>query len=206
MCAVALHVLRETLTLAHPVIPFVTEEIWSYLPGSDGLLMVAPWPAPDDALLDEAAEAELARAIAAVQELRAWRDRVGAAPGRALEARLEASGYERTADAVARLARVEWTENGTAPIATVPVPGGNVAVLESDAVDTEAEAKRAAAERAAARQRDQAVGGQARQRGLRGEGPAARGPGRARQARAAAGGAGGAAVMHGPGPARRRDL
>ena len=147
MCAVALHVLRETLTLAHPVIPFVTEEIWSYLPGSDGLLMVAPWPAPDDALLDEAAEAELARAIAAVQELRAWRDRVGAAPGRALEARLEAVGYERTADAVARLARVEWTENGTAPIATVPVPGGNVAVLESDAVDTEAEAKRAAAER-----------------------------------------------------------
>ena len=77
--------------------------------------MAGPWPAPDAALIDEAAEAELARAIAAVQELRAWRDRVGAAPGRALEARLEAEGYERTADAVARLARVEWTENGTAP-------------------------------------------------------------------------------------------
>jgi valyl-tRNA synthetase len=83
-----------------------------------------------------------------VQELRAWRDRVGAAPGRALEARLEAGGYERTADAVGRLARVEWTENGTAGAATVPVPGGNVTVLASDAVDTEAEARRAAAERA----------------------------------------------------------
>ena len=34
--AVALHVLRETLALAHPVIPFVTEEIWSYLPGRRG--------------------------------------------------------------------------------------------------------------------------------------------------------------------------
>ena len=93
--------------------------------------------------VDEAAEAELARAIAAVQELRAWRDRVGAKPGASLEARLEAEGYERTADAVARLARVEWTENGTAPAATVPIPGGNVAMLASDAVDTEAEAKRA---------------------------------------------------------------
>jgi valyl-tRNA synthetase len=145
--AVALHVLRETLALAHPVIPFVTEEIWGYLPGSDGLLMTGSWPAPDESLIDETAEAELTRAIGAVQELRAWRDRVGAAPGRALEARLEAEGYERTADAVARLARVEWTENGTAGIASVPVPGGSVTVLASDAVDTEAEARRAAAER-----------------------------------------------------------
>ena len=80
-------------------------------------------------------------------QLRAWRDRVGAAPGRALEARLDAEGYDRTADAVARLARVTWTDNGTAPAATVPIPGGNVAILASDAVDTEAEAKRAAAER-----------------------------------------------------------
>ncbi len=145
--AVALHVLRETLALAHPVIPFVTEEIWSYLPGSTDLLMAGPWPTPDSDLVDEAAEAELARAIAAVQELRAWRDRVGAKPGASLEARLEAEGYDRTADAVARLARVTWTENGTAPAATVPIPGGNVAILASDAVDTEAEAKRAAAER-----------------------------------------------------------
>ena len=145
--AVALHVLRETLALAHPVIPYVTEEIWSYLPGSEELLMAGPWPTPDAGLIDEAAEAELARAIAAVQELRAWRDRVGAKPGASLEARLEAEGYERTADAVARLARVQWTENGTAPAATVPIPGGNVAILASDAVDTEAEAKRAAAER-----------------------------------------------------------
>ena len=118
--------------------------------------MAGPWPTPDEALVDEAAEAELARAIAAVQELRAWRDRVGAAPGRALEARLDAEGYDRTADAVARLSRVTWTENGTAPVATVPIPGGNVAILASDAVDTEAEAKRAAAERTRLEARDRA--------------------------------------------------
>jgi valyl-tRNA synthetase len=147
VAAVALHVLSETLALAHPVIPFVTEEIWGFVPGAEGLLMARPFPGPDAALVDEAAEAELARAIEAVQELRGWRDRAGAAPGRTLEARLDAEGYERTADAVARLGRLEWTANGTEPVASVPVPGGTIAVLTSDAVDTEAEARRAAAAR-----------------------------------------------------------
>ena len=168
--AVALHVLRETLALAHPVIPFVTEEIWSYLPGSQDLLMAGPWPTPDEALIDEAAEAELARAIAAVQELRAWRDRVGATPGARARGAARGRGL-RAHRRRRRAARArEWTENGTAPVATVPIPGGNVAILASDAVDTEAEAKRAAAERDAARGRDRARRGQARQRGLRREG------------------------------------
>src|SRR4051795_2597849 len=105
--ALALHVLGETLALAHPVIPFVTEEIWSLVPGAEGLLMAHPWPQPDDSLLDDDAEAQLARAIAAVQELRGWRDRVGATPGSSIPARLEAEGYEATADLLARMARVE---------------------------------------------------------------------------------------------------
>ena len=134
----ALGVLAETLAIAHPVIPFVTEEIWSHVPGADGLLMARRWPAPDEALVDAEAEAELARAIGAVQELRGWRDRVGAAPAAVLPARLEAEGYARTADHVARLARVSWSPDGGEPAATVAVPGGSVAVLHSDAVDLDA--------------------------------------------------------------------
>ena len=145
--AVALHVLSRDARARPPVIPFVTEEIWSFVPGAEGLLMAQPFPVADESLVDAAAEAEIARAIEAVQELRGWRDRVGAAPGRTLEARLEAEGYDRTRDAVARLARVEWSANGTQPVATVPVPGGSVAILASDAVDTEAEARRTAEQR-----------------------------------------------------------
>jgi valyl-tRNA synthetase len=148
---VALQVLAETLALAHPIIPFVTEEIWSHVPGADGLLMGARWPEPDAALADPDAEAAVDRAIAAVQELRGWRDRVGAAAGRAIPARLDAQGYEDTAEHVARLARVEWipaSGNGDEPVASVPVPGGFVSVFASDAVDLEAEERRARARRA----------------------------------------------------------
>jgi valyl-tRNA synthetase len=144
----ALHVLGETLALAHPVIPFVTEELWDNLPGAGGLLLVHRYPEPDDALRDEQAEADVSRAIAATQELRGWRDRVGAAVGKAVPARLEAEGYESTAEHIARLARIEWSSDGGEPVATVGVPGGSILVLASDAVDLEAANKRAAAQRA----------------------------------------------------------
>jgi valyl-tRNA synthetase len=148
VAGLALHVLAETLALAHPVIPFVTEEIWSHIPGAEGLLLVRRYPEPDPALVDPAAEEDVSRAIAATQELRGWRDRVGAAAGKVVPARLDAPGYERTAAHVARLARVEWSSDGGEPVATVGVPGGSVAVLASEAVDVEAAAARAAAQRA----------------------------------------------------------
>jgi valyl-tRNA synthetase len=149
----ALHVLAETLALAHPIIPFVTEEIWSYLPGSRDLLMGHRWPTADTSLRDLEAEAEVSRAIDATQALRAWRDGVGAAPGARVPARLDAAGYERVAEHVARLARFEFSSNGDEPVATVGVPGGSVLVLASDAVDLEAERRRAA-ERAAFLQKE----------------------------------------------------
>ena len=51
------------------------------------------------------------------------------------------------AEHVARLARFEFSSNGDEPVATVGVPGGNVAVLASEAVDLEAEKRRAAERR-----------------------------------------------------------
>jgi valyl-tRNA synthetase len=138
----ALHVIAETLAIAHPVIPFVTEEIWSHVPGAQGLLMGRSWPAADASLIDPAAEAEVARAIAAVQALRGWRDGIGAVPSAVLPARLEAEGYERMAAHVARLARCAWSSDGGEPAATVAIPGGAIAVLASDAVDLGAAARR----------------------------------------------------------------
>jgi valyl-tRNA synthetase len=138
-------VLTETLALAHPIIPFVTEEIYSFVPGADGLLGARVEP-PVDAAVDEPAEAELARLIEAVQAVRAWRDSAGVKAGAVVATRLAATNYEQTSDHLARLARLRFSQDGGEPVASVPVPGGAIEILASDALDLEAaERKRAAA-------------------------------------------------------------
>ncbi|MGD0272946.1 MAG: valine--tRNA ligase [Gaiellaceae bacterium] len=50
----ALTALERLLALLHPVMPHVTEEIWSNLPARRSRLIVAPWPKPDEAYAAEA--------------------------------------------------------------------------------------------------------------------------------------------------------
>jgi valyl-tRNA synthetase len=138
-----LHVLTETLALAHPMIPFVTEEIYSYIPGAEGLL--AARANPSVGTVDEAAEEVLARTIKAVQALRAWRDFAGVKAGAQISAQLAAEGYQDTAGQIARLARLTLSEDGavTAPqpapsVASVLIPGGTVEILPGDGLDVSA--------------------------------------------------------------------
>jgi valyl-tRNA synthetase len=104
LSATALYVLRETLSLCHPVIPFVTEELWSHVPGADGLLAGGRLPVPDEALRDQAAEAEFAQVMDAVTAIRAWRDGADIKAGEWLPAALPGA---LASDQVARLARLD---------------------------------------------------------------------------------------------------
>jgi len=149
--ATLLHVLRETIAIAHPIIPFVTEELWDLLgyADSEGLLAAGRLPEPDHALRDPAAEAEMTRAIEAVKALRAWRDSVGVKAGAIVPGVLRAEGYEQTAARVAKLARFAFQAegNGAEPVATISIPGGAVGVPASDAVDLGAAGRKLAQQR-----------------------------------------------------------
>lgn len=146
--ATLLYVLEQTLALLHPMMPFVTEEIWSLLPIVDGepraLLAGSAYPASNPALADAAAERTVGNLCDAVTALRRHRDELGVAPSTGLRGRLVAEGYEGLEDQLARLGRIELGGD-EASIGTLAVPGGTIELFASDAVDpAEVAAKREA--------------------------------------------------------------
>ncbi|MEA2457763.1 MAG: valyl-tRNA synthetase, partial [Thermoleophilaceae bacterium] len=148
--ATVLFVLERCLRLLHPAMPFVTEEIWSHMPGERGLLAGDSWPLVDAGLIDEDAEAVVDRTIEAVTALRRYRQEVGAPAAAWIPGRLVADGYGDTAEQVARLARFQFAAdmNGAEPVASVAVPGGAVHVLPTEDIDSEEGERRRAAQRA----------------------------------------------------------
>jgi valyl-tRNA synthetase len=126
--ATLLWALERVLGLLHPIMPFVTEEIWSYHPARRSHLAVHPFPVADEALRDPEAEAEVGEAIELTRRLRAWRDLVEAPAATVLPARAE--GIEPQ-EFVGRLSRFTFTENGGEPVAAV----GPVKVLASAEID-----------------------------------------------------------------------
>ncbi len=142
-----LHVLTETVTLAHPLIPFVTEEIYSYVPGSEGLL-AARVAGASAGIADASAEDEVQRAIQAIQAIRAWRDAADVKASAVLPAQLRAEGYGETVAHLARLGRLEIDPDGVDGAAeAIVIPGGVVEVLPSAAVDVEAATRKREAKR-----------------------------------------------------------
>jgi valyl-tRNA synthetase len=142
--ATLLWVLERTLTLLHPIMPFVTEEIWSYMPGERGLLAASSWPASDASLIDDEAEEQFGDVIAIVTELRRYRDESGVPARATLRARV--STPLPLQDHVARLARCEFVNEGDEEgVATV----GGVEILASEGISAEDQAARVEARRSA---------------------------------------------------------
>jgi valyl-tRNA synthetase len=139
--ATLLHVLEQVLALSHPVLPFVTEEIYSYLPGvgeserRPEMLVVHPFPAQEPELIDAEAEAEVGDAIELTRSLRRWRELVGVAARSVLPARV-ADG-DPPHELVARLARVSFDGDGAGPGGEPLAQVGPVEILASDEIDAD---------------------------------------------------------------------
>jgi valyl-tRNA synthetase len=147
LAATLLHVLRQTVAVAHPLIPFVTEELWSYLEDSGELLAGSPYPRAQQSLIAPDVEIELERAIEAVTLVRGWRDSVNAPPGMIVPARIDADGYESTAAILANLAHLDLSHSDAEPVASISVPCGVVEVLSREGLDFAAAERRRAAAR-----------------------------------------------------------
>jgi valyl-tRNA synthetase len=68
--AVAAQALETTMRLLHPIMPFITEELWQRLPHEGETIMFAAWPTPDPAFEDASLEKEMHHLLYVVREIR----------------------------------------------------------------------------------------------------------------------------------------
>lgn len=143
-------VLDVTLRLLHPVIPFVTETLWTTLTGRESLV-IADWPA-DSGFRDAAAEAEIVKLQEVVTEVRRFRADQGLQPGQRVPARVELSGagLQVHEAAMRQLLRLQPEGDSFATTASLPVAGATVALDLSGTIDVAAERKRLTKDLAAA--------------------------------------------------------
>jgi valyl-tRNA synthetase len=155
--AVLWRVMRDTLVMLHPFIPFVTEEIWSLLPGAEGSIMTAVYPLdlPDaDATRDDPdAEAAMGLTMAVISGIRNIRGEMNIPPSQALDVTVQsaAAAVRRTVDShrdlITNLARVtELAVQNTGPrpkaCATAIVEGATIFVSLEGVIDFAREAER----------------------------------------------------------------
>jgi len=144
-------VLDQLLRLLHPVMPFVTEELWTALTGEESV-MVSAWPT--FTYSDQPAEAEISSMMALVTEVRRFRSDQGLRPGQRVAARLVGiegmplAGHE---DRIRSLLRLTPPADGFSASASLEIEGITVELDVAGVIDVAAERRRMEKDLAAAR-------------------------------------------------------
>jgi valyl-tRNA synthetase len=143
-------VLDQAMILLHPIMPFITEELWGLTGDRQKLLVHADWPAYGTEIIDETADAEINWVIALIEEIRSARTQMRVPVGlklpmvlTALDARGRAA-LTRNRALIDRLARIDGLTEGAAPkgALTIPVEGGSFALPLEGIIDIGAEKTR----------------------------------------------------------------
>jgi valyl-tRNA synthetase len=145
-----IRVLETTLRLAHPIIPFITEELWQTvgpLAGKSGdSIMVAPFPAPDASRIDEQAEHEVAMVKEVINAARNLRATMGLSPAAKVPMYIAdhspaLAAYETQIAAISRLSEVRFVQALPAQDAPVSITGSAKLMLHVE-IDRDAERSR----------------------------------------------------------------
>ncbi|XTZ18643.1 valine--tRNA ligase [Micromonospora echinospora] len=147
------HVLDQLLRLLHPIVPFVTDELWTALSGGETLL-AASWPVADRTLVDDAAEGEVGTVQRVVTEIRRFRSDQGLRPTQRVVARLDGlvgAGVAAHERLIRSLVRLDAAGEDFQASATLTLPGEVVVALDTrGSIDVAAERARLTKDRAAA--------------------------------------------------------
>jgi valyl-tRNA synthetase len=151
-------VLTESLRLMHPFLPFVTEELWGHLPGTDGPLIAETWATDAGLPPDEEAEGRFDLLRDVVTSVRNIRSEMGLPPQREVRVLVrtddagaaEVLGAAR--DVIAPLGRIAELAVGTHvekphAAASAVVRGGTVYVPLEGLIDLDVERRRLGKER-----------------------------------------------------------
>jgi len=132
-----IEVLESLLRLMHPLIPFITEEIWAEVgprAGVDGeTVMLLPYPGTRPEYRDETAEAELDWVMRFILGIRQIRGEMDISPGKPLPVLLQGASAEdkrRAGEYAGLLRRVGRVESITVLEAGAEAPGSATALLD----------------------------------------------------------------------------
>ncbi|GBD33591.1 Valine--tRNA ligase [bacterium HR33] len=157
--SVACYAFETALRLLHPVIPFVTEELWHHFPGRDSpLLATAAWPSVNHRWIDPDAEDRFGRVQALVSAVRAVRAEYGVHPSSEVRAvvrpsdRVAQEAFRAERQTIQRLARIAkltlkpggqpGSSESEAGAHTVLPDGSSVFVALGDVIDLKKECAR----------------------------------------------------------------
>ena len=134
------HVLDQLFRLLHPIMPFITEELWTTFTGGS-TLMHATWPVADASHLDKKSEAVITQLQSAITEVRRFRNDQGIKPSQKIPGRFVApADVAQYASAMAFLLKLELGD--FTPSASVEIGSIKCELDLSGAVDLVAERAR----------------------------------------------------------------
>ena len=149
-----IHVLDQILKLLHPLMPFITEEIWQRtikVMGENGeTLMLSPYPREDQKLINEPIEEELDWLKKVVQSIRTIRSEMSISPAKfiplylrnvSLDMQERVKKYSQTLTSLSRLTSIDCLEaKESVPVSASAVVGDiELLIPMADLIDKEAE-------------------------------------------------------------------